>query len=576
MARVVHGVSTTWDPSVATIRFPGRIRAAAWSPCSRFIATAYDNSPGIVILDAVTLEQHHVMISHVYVDWSYITFSPDGHLLTGYSLSDDCIMTWDLQTGGLLTNINTSGWGGCSSVAYSGCGTMVGGVFDNTTIIICNVLSGTHAFSHEIPQCVAETSWAHGEHLWFVTGEFKSITIWQVSFTSNHMPIEVGSFSSPSNWPLEDLILLPTLLWFAFIFCGKVLVWDAQNNKVLLESANIGDPRAMSFSPDGHFFVCGRKGREFHIWKNSPAGYLPHQVLVSGDYNTTPLVSPDGESVVSFGGKVLQLWHTENSSIPLPSTSVQASRMRISPLIEFSPDDSLVAITKRLSRRVIVLDIKSGSPWLVVDTDTKTCGLRITGDKVVVVGDGKVVTWDLPARDCVSSTIGNIKSSVQATIFENSSPVEHLYAAISPNLEYLALLGLGDLFIYNMHTGEKLTAVGSDGEMLGFSPYSNEVWCATDEGEVGKWKMFERDGSNTVELKQLERDVKPQSGFPWHSPCGYQVTDCGWIISSSGRRLLWLPHNWQQDEITQRKWSGKFLAIWNWSTLEPILLELLV
>jgi len=118
MARVIQGASTLWDPSIATVRFPGRICATIWSPCSRFIATAHKGSAEIVILDAATLEQLNTMQPHALqlhtmkslgeqIEWKHITFSPDSHLLTGYSWLQDWILSWDLQTGGLLSNIST-------------------------------------------------------------------------------------------------------------------------------------------------------------------------------------------------------------------------------------------------------------------------------------------------------------------------------------------------------------------------------------------------------------------------------------------------------------------------------------
>ena len=63
------------------------------------------------------------------VTWNLVVFSPDSHLLAGYSYEEDCIVTWDLQTGGIIRNI------GCSSsessqngsMTFSECETMIGG-----------------------------------------------------------------------------------------------------------------------------------------------------------------------------------------------------------------------------------------------------------------------------------------------------------------------------------------------------------------------------------------------------------------------------------------------------------------
>ena len=54
--RIVHGLQTSWMPSIATIKFPNSLEAAVWSPCSKFIAIHLGGiSPVIEILDAMTL-----------------------------------------------------------------------------------------------------------------------------------------------------------------------------------------------------------------------------------------------------------------------------------------------------------------------------------------------------------------------------------------------------------------------------------------------------------------------------------------------------------------------------------------
>jgi len=86
-------------------------------------------------------------------------------------------------------------------------------------------------------------------------------------------------------------------------------VWDAQHQKTLLDSRDIAYATDISFSLDGHFFICGTGGPEFCLWKESPDGYLPYQKFVSSashDYLHL-VISPKGESIVSFHGPILQL-----------------------------------------------------------------------------------------------------------------------------------------------------------------------------------------------------------------------------------------------------------------------------
>jgi hypothetical protein len=583
LARVIQGVPTSWDPSIANRKFSCYIAAAAWSPCSRFIAAALSILSEIVVLDAVTLEQLHTMYSpQEETHWTHVIFSPDGHLLTGCSYDKDYIVSWDLQTGCLLSSINTKAR--CSSVVYSTCGTMIGGLFGGPTIVVYNVLSGACSSSHSIQQPIIWTIWTHGDYLQYATEEPGVVAMWQVSFSSDHAPTKVSSLSTPDNFSSatpdnfspEKLVLLPTHSLLAFLLDKKVLVWDAQNQEVLLDSADINGLEAMVFSFDGHFFGCGTRGREFHIWKGSPTGYISHQKIVSAANRARPQISPNGGSVITLSGTTLQLWHTTSSPTSFPSVSMPNSQGNGWFFVEISSDESLVAVTERLSSTVTVLDIKTGNPWLIIDTDAETIGLRITEDKIVVVCEGKIVTWDLPARSCVFNTERkNIKDSVQTTSFVFSGHIEWAHTAISPDLNYIVLGdGLGTLYVYNKHTGQKLADASTGGSIPGFSPSGNKVWCAAVEGGVDLWEIIKQNGSTAIQLKTLGSDIKPLSGFPRNSPYGHQVTDDGWVLSSSKKQLLWLPHHWRPDMKVQRKWSGKFLAVWNRDSPGPYILEL--
>ena len=573
MARIIQGIPDSWDPSVANTRFPSRISAIAWSPCSGLLAATNYVSSEIAILDAATLGLVYTIhpLEKAYT-WTYIKFSPGGHVLTANSWMPDCIVSWDLQTGGLLSNIGTEGT--CNSMTYSECEIMVASLFDNKTIMIHNISSGECMFSHSIASIVG-TIWTCGEYLHFATQEQEVIQMWQVSFTSSHVPTKANSLSTPYNFSLEELVLLPNLPRLAFISHENVVVWDAQHHKVLLDSADVENPNSMTFSSDGHFFMCGTKGREFHVWKESPAGYLPYQKLASGVQGPIPLISPNAESVVTFGGNILQLWHMSSFHTSPPHISMQASQQGGRFFVEFSPDKSLVAVARWLSNTVNVLDIKSGSLWLDINTDIHICGLRITGDKVIVVGAKEVVAWDLPSRDCTFNTRKTFNDSVQTTAFINSAYADQLYASISPNLKHIAYVP-GEypraMCIYNIQTREKIEVTTSNDIIPGFTPSGDVVWCARPGGEADEWEVVE-DGSDVIGLKGLLTNTKPSSNLPWHSSCGYQVTDDGWVLCSSRKWLLWLPYHWQPDNKIEMKWNGKFLAVWNWNLPEPHILE---
>ena len=427
MARVIQGIPISWDPSIANKRFSHGIYVTAWSPCSRFIAVVFLTLPVIEVLDAGTLGQLHTMyLPHKNIVWHYVTFSPGTHLLTAYSYKDGCIVNWDLQTGGVLSKFSTLEFSTpqapkCNSISYSLCETMIGVLFNNNTVVFYNVLSGTLISSHSIQQPIIEISWTHGEFLQFATIESGSIATWQVNFTSSHTPTRVGSLSTPHDFSSQKLVLLLTLSRLAFILDYKVVVWDALHHKALLHSADAKNPKVMSFSSDGHFFLCGTMGRDFYIWKELPTGYLLHQKFVSGTYEPTPHISLNGESVISSSGQIIQLWDTKNPSTSLPTVPIKAAGFYYTQFhIEFSSDESLVAVSWTKSHTVTVLHTKSGNPWLIIDTDAPIYGLRMTEGQILVVCAGKVVTWDLPARNCIFNPRRDTNDSVQTIALKHA------------------------------------------------------------------------------------------------------------------------------------------------------------
>jgi WD40 repeat protein len=584
LARVVQGVPASWDLSIVKTSFPDPICAAAWSPCGRFIAIARPSSSEIAIMDAVTLEQLYTMRSTSRVHSSKnLTFSPDGRLLTCHwctSYSANYFVNWDLQTGGLISDISIPrDFWSYHSMSYSGCGTMFGVLFkgsDAPTILTYNVLSGTRMSSHSVKNSVADTIWTHGKCLRFATVEAGSITIWEVGFTSRHAPTEVDSLPTPDDFPSTRFLLLPTLSRLAFVLQGRVLVWDARHSKMLLDSVDVKNPRNISFSPDGRFVVCGTEGPEFYLWKESPDGYLLHQNFVSSAGPTKQVVSPNGESIIAFGGPMVQRWRTTNSRASLSSVSTRPSQRVLEDFIlEFSPDRTLAMFARRWDNTATVLDPTPDAPLQIINVANVgmgVCGLGVGNNLVVVVGYGKIAILGLQSHAYDTT----VEYPVPVTKFGHSEL--RLYASVSSLLHRIAVKGAGcmgeNLCIYDTRTGKLLTVVESKGQMVGFNPpgwgskrREDNVWCVTASGDVEEWEIS---GWDSI----VPQPVEPQGVLPWQSSCDYQVTDDGWVIGS-GKRLLWLPHHWRSGWMT-RKWSVNFLALLHGELPAPIILDLKV
>ena len=590
LTRIVHGQPVSWEPNIAATKFPSPVEAAVWSPCSRFVAIAWGKSTATIeILDAATLERLTTLEQPGGTRW--LVFSPESHVLMCFGVDSGTFTSWDPQTGTLISTITTppdrsTRPADCLSVAYSPCGTMFGVLFLNdhtSTICTYNVLSNTRISSCSVEGRALDRIWTHGELLRFAAIESELITIWEVGFASTDAPTRVESLPLPSDSDRSTYFLFhPTHSRIAFIAGGRVKVWSAQDSKFLLDSADVKWPRRMSFSLDGRFFACGTDGAEFYLWKETPTGYTLYQKLTSNTGAPEPLVSPNGESIITFGGSRIQLWRTTDLTAPSSGIPARASQGSEGFVLGFSPDGALAVFTRTEDETVTVLDLKFGIPLVTIDTGMKVYGLRVGESTIVVVGEGRIVVWNLPAGDRVPGSRINVNDSVQTATFDHplfptSAPRPTI--SVSLDLRCVAIMeGYGDsdsnLHIYDIPTKRRLgsMSVGSDTSPW-FPPVGHGVWCIADNGEAELQKIDDDKESDVTKLECLASiDLLPH-GFPWRPSRDYSVTDGGWVVRSSGKQLLWLPPRWR-SEGWNRMWSGRFLVLLYCELAEPVILEL--
>ena len=586
LARIVHGLPTSWEPSIGTVKFPSLIEATVWSPCSRFIAIVWGKSRATIeILDAMTLERLTV-IEFSLGGTRLLVFSPDSRLLTWFGDDPGKFITWYRQTGVLVSTIpleRSIRPIDCLSVAYSGCGMMFGALFLNgrtSTICTYNVLSGKPIYSHSVEGPVLHQIWTHAKSLRFATTKSGSITMWEVEFDTKHTPMEVESLPIPGD--SHHPVLHPDPPRLAFITGERVKVWNSRDSKLLLDSADVKWPKRMSFSLGGRFFACETSGPEFYLWKESPTGYALYRKLTSNAWASEFFVSPNGESIIVSDGSAIQLWRTTDfttSSSVVPARASQGGEGNF--ILGFSPDETLAAVTRMGGEMVTVLDLKSGASRLTIDTGTKVYALGVTGNTIAVVGEGKIVTWNLPTGNDVLNPRANVNDSVRTTTF-NHPPFPTLaprpVTSVSHDLHRIAIAEARGhtasyLHLYDMPTGKHLGSVPiKSGTSPWFTLDGHGVWCIADNGEAELWGIFEGGESNT-KLEHLESIIHPPDGFPWQLSRGCEVTDGGWVLGHGRKRLLWLPSHWRSDGW-DGMWGGRFFALLGCELSEPVILEL--
>ncbi|KAF9646350.1 hypothetical protein BDM02DRAFT_246803 [Thelephora ganbajun] len=590
LARIVHGLPVSWDPAVLTMKYSSE--SAAWSPCGRFIAIS-NGGCRIEIVDAATLKRLTTLESGQTYK---LVFSPDARLVVCFHdyPHTAAFTSWDLQTGAQVSFICVDDlWDvgtHCFSITCSACGTMFGALFrirgpDNFTICTYNVRSGTDIYSHPVKGKVLNNIWTHGECIRFATMNSGSITTWEVGFASGNTPTEVESLPLPANLPQDShpYLFHPTLSRLVITHSNmeRILVWDARHSKSLLNGyARL--PNGISFSSGGRFFIYGTRSFETHpseiyLWKESPTGYILHRKLNCEIEYPELSISPNGETIFVCGGSVLQLWHPMD-----PPTSFSCEQTHERFILEFSPDETLAAVTRFKDKAVTVLDLESGDPLSIVDTGTEVYGQRVTGSTVVAICHEKIVTWNLPTGNRVLNPKASVIWTATFSCPETFSySYTSRFASISPDLHRIAIVqgpmygNPPSLYLHDVPTGQLHGPVfmreGGDGRPW-FTSDGRQVWYIMDRGEARGLAIVEDSESGVVKLENLEPTRQPPHTPPWLSSRGYQVVDNRWILGFSGKRLLWLPPHWQSLGAN-RTWGGRFLALLHGTLPEAVILE---
>ena len=573
----------SWDPTIATSKFSESILNTVWSPCSRLIACTVLRM-GIQILDAVTLKQLKTFIIPEDLT-GLLVFSPKSHMLTWFGNESEVIISWDLQTGVIVSEIPISNRefnGDVLSITYSGCETMFGVLSELhgiTTICTYSVLSSAPISSHQFEGSTTGKVWTHGECLQLAIFGLRVLTIWEVGFASKSLPTEAMSLPTPGNYhPLLRSIsgfhFLPILSWLAFIRNEVVFVWDAQHSKYLLKYVGAKMSGGTSFSPDGCFFACGTNGQEVYLWKKSPTGYILHQKLRStmNGYHI-PLLSPNGQSIVESSNTTLQLWHTEGQTTSPSSIPTHCYQHFI---VGFSPHELLAVTAQHKDNIATVLSLKSGVPLGTIDAGMEIYGLQVAGSTIIIVGFEKMITWNLPIGNDVVNVKVTINDSIQTTILNHPPGLHWVPAVVIPHDSSYIVMQLANnhkqsLNVFDVSTGKCLAHAPSAWGFPWLTPDGHEVWCR-DSTKSGGWQIVKDGKSNVTKLERLDPARGPSGRPPWESPNGYQITDDGSVLSPSGKQLLWLPPHWRVRKQFA-VWGGQFLGLLHPEQLEVVILE---
>ena len=126
---------------------------------------------------------------------------------------------------------------------------------------------------------------------------------------------------------------------------------------------------------------------------------------------------------------------TQKIKTSLPSVSTEDSGHNKFTL-GFSVDEKFAVFGLRKEKTVTIIDLQSGEPRWIANVGVGIDCLEMAGSTVVLVGEEKIVTWNLPGGD--SSFNASIDDSVRTTVLHHSSKRHGsgtpTYMSISPDL----------------------------------------------------------------------------------------------------------------------------------------------
>ena len=526
--RFVHGIPESWGSNTAAAVCPFEIGLAVWSSCNRFIAVSPEHSMTVDVLDSATLQrlQSFSFSSGGSADPDSLVFSPDSRMVTcfGYRISEleAFVVSWDLQTGCIVSaierRISDGYFRGSAGITYSTNGKIVAVLFwDGSCAVISIYDVAAGVFMHDVYYSIGDALrpqggipilfdiWAHGDTLRFATpGSETTINILEVELAPGARPITVethfvpgidqrSAFELDTDGPPIYTRFFPTPSRLALICAEslRVAACGARDSEFLLcNTEDIAFFPDLTFSSDGRFFAC-QTALSVYLWMESPTGYILRGKLASGPRCPRPLLSPNGESIVTLHGPMIRLWPTKTIATPTAGIST-GPPCRRNFILEFHPNMPLGIVVRQRDNVVTVLNLNSGVPQLTINTGMEVYGLGVTDGTVVVIGSEQVVTWNLPGGSTRTGAITDIEGSTQTMKLGNINWDKAVVAAsISLDSGYVAFIveiAAGDrhLLIYELSTLRCLSDSYAMWKMLWFSQDGRNIFCVADgnEGEV--------------------------------------------------------------------------------------------
>jgi len=548
--RVLFGLPNSWDQ---TMILHDHFASHTWSPCGQYFSTLSETS--VQEWNATTLEKRsnlHPRTATRTVERRFgtdyfpgaLAYSPDGHSLA--CLFDSVIVIWDLQTGGVINEIETNS----GSLVWSSDGTAIytpSWVDDETWVVTAyNITSGTEVYTNMVQSSVKPYLWLCDTSLWVMamvyhTNTQATVNILEIQPNSINNLIEsfpIKGLSrrvsfSPSTYRISTIIP-------ATISIGTLLVLDIRSSKVLLQREVCNIASGSCFSPDGSLLVAADGQCDILIWKYTSEQSYTLLTKLPGDARLANLIQGYQFSPSS----ILSLSFIERLEVHLEG-------LRPNPLERneyytgFFNSGTCVITASSSGSTFTSVNLQKGSSQCI-DTKFKIHKLAVTGSILLVQGEDMVAGWKLTNEGTVDKDLDNgmgdciwwHRLAPEFTIKNMWISTHHNIGGIKTSQDLM--------FYYNMETGVAVDSMTAYVPSLSSSSWGGLWACCHHPSTFPGYHYLLRTSYPT------EDDLK--TNRPWLQK--------GWVKYAKGehQHQLWLPPEWRYDD-NWFYWVENFTAL---------------
>jgi WD40 repeat protein len=471
--------------TVETARHRGAVRAVAYSPDGKWIASAGDDAM-IRLRSAENSQLVRVLAGHDRAIHS-LSWSPDGKFLASAGrFLDDSARIWEASTGRQLCRIKA-----IDPLAWSPDGeTIAGSVIAASALF--DAKSGRQTKVFRGIRFDYSVAWSPDGQM-LAGGGRTLFKVWDAKTGAEHLSLEHG----PANilgvdWSPDGKSL---------VSCGddgRVCLWDATTGKRQHEFAHPSGQCYAAFSPDGRVIASGDDSM-VQVWDRVTGEALQHIAFEFPNGIIEALSSsPDGTRILvgSRDGFVsVTDFRSRQTAYAIPG--YDSDRTGGVGDLAFSPDGESLAVGN-LGRTVVLSTVDIGTPRQYVPRGAELVDWLPDGRRLAIVRPlGPVHLWDTDSGNVqkLAPTVDN------ACIF-----------SCSPNGKRIAVGGSPIARVYDCETNRLITLKGHSKAIrsVAWSPDGRLLATGSEDTTVRIW-----DWQSERLLHTFEGHAQPVRCLAW-------------------------------------------------------------